>query len=194
MGFRGTARYASIAAHFGKVCLPSLLLHEKDLGRVDDLWSLLYMILEFLTGSLPWKGKNKEVIGKLKSEMTTPFLFSGISSHFLRMYNHLRTLSYADKPDYDLLENVFDLVLDELTLEASVPASKSLEDNTMSLDKTSQSHEDDTGPGHLTSPQFDKLTKLALLDHRESTTLIETFDPVSIHKPKKMTESHLVPR
>lgn len=48
VGFRGTARYASIQAHFGK-----------ELGRVDDLWSLFYMVIEFLTGTLPWKGKEK---------------------------------------------------------------------------------------------------------------------------------------
>ena len=43
-GFRGTARYASINAHLAK-----------DLARRDDLWSLLYMLIEFATGILPWR-------------------------------------------------------------------------------------------------------------------------------------------
>ena len=43
MGFRGTIRYASLNAHYGR-----------DLSRVDDLWSLLYILVEFATGTLPW--------------------------------------------------------------------------------------------------------------------------------------------
>lgn len=41
--FRGTSRYASLAAH-----------NCQDLGRVDDLWSLFYVLVEFITGGLPW--------------------------------------------------------------------------------------------------------------------------------------------
>mmetsp|Transcript_1229 Transcript_1229/g.3964 ORF Transcript_1229/g.3964 Transcript_1229/m.3964 type:complete len:1016 (-) Transcript_1229:10-3057(-) len=41
--FRGTTHYASMAAMLGK-----------DLGRVDDLWSLAFSLLELSVGSLPW--------------------------------------------------------------------------------------------------------------------------------------------
>ncbi|VDK51682.1 unnamed protein product [Gongylonema pulchrum] len=43
-GFRGTVRYAAVSAH-----------KNKEMGRQDDLWSLFYMLVEFLQGSLPWR-------------------------------------------------------------------------------------------------------------------------------------------
>lgn len=57
-GFRGTVRYASVNAH-----------KNKEMGRHDDLWSLFYMIVEFLTGQLPWrKIKDKEQVGVMKEK------------------------------------------------------------------------------------------------------------------------------
>lgn len=51
-GFRGTVRYASVNAH-----------HNREMGRHDDLWSLLYMLVEFVNGQLPWrKIKDKEQV------------------------------------------------------------------------------------------------------------------------------------
>ena len=41
----------------------------KEMGRHDDLWSLFYMIVEFLTGQLPWrKIKDKEQVGVMKEK------------------------------------------------------------------------------------------------------------------------------
>ena len=42
--FRGTALYASLAAHEGK-----------DQGRVDDLWALFYVLVDLCLGGAPWR-------------------------------------------------------------------------------------------------------------------------------------------
>lgn len=48
----GTVRYASVNAH-----------RNKEMGRHDDLWSLFYMLVEFVNGQLPWrKIKDKEQV------------------------------------------------------------------------------------------------------------------------------------
>lgn len=72
-GFRGTVRYASINAHKNKVTkIISYLLYSylfilplklltlvyfdlQEMGRHDDLWSLFYMLVEFMVGQLPWR-------------------------------------------------------------------------------------------------------------------------------------------
>lgn len=92
-GFRGTSRYASVTSH-----------HHQELGRVDDLWSLLFMLVEFATGTLPWrKYKDKEDIGRCKEESITPHLVRNLPREFQPFLAHLQTLRYDDEPDYDLL-------------------------------------------------------------------------------------------
>ena len=49
-GFRGTARYASVNSHAAK-----------ELGRRDDLWSILYILVEFAQGTLPWRQLKEKV-------------------------------------------------------------------------------------------------------------------------------------
>ncbi|CCW60699.1 unnamed protein product [Phytomonas sp. EM1] len=92
-GFRGTSRYASVASH-----------QRLELGRVDDLWSLLFMLVEFATGTLPWrKYKDKEDIGRCKEESITPQLVRNLPREFQAFLAHLQSLVYEDEPDYDFL-------------------------------------------------------------------------------------------
>lgn len=63
-GFRGTPRYASINSH-----------KAKDLGRRDDLWSLFYIMVEFVLGTLPWK--------RIKDKVCVVYQFSS----FLNLFN-----------------------------------------------------------------------------------------------------------
>eukprot|EP00026_Physarum_polycephalum_P007482 Phypoly_transcript_07544.p1 GENE.Phypoly_transcript_07544~~Phypoly_transcript_07544.p1 ORF type:complete len:475 (+),score=79.62 Phypoly_transcript_07544:105-1529(+) len=95
-GFRGTARYASINSHL-----------SKDLGRRDDLWSIFYMLIEFVQGQLPWrKLKDKDQIGDMKVKYNTPELVKDLPQQFLAFMKHLKSLQYADRPDYNHLYNL----------------------------------------------------------------------------------------
>lgn len=97
VGFRGTAAYASINAHDGK-----------DLGRVDDLWSLFYVLVEFMTGDLPWKGREKEQVAIYKRQMTNSYLVANLPTPFNDMLQYLKTLKFEDEPNYNLIEGMLD--------------------------------------------------------------------------------------
>ncbi|XP_037096461.1 tau-tubulin kinase 2 isoform X2 [Syngnathus acus] len=97
-GFRGTVRYASVNAH-----------KNKEMGRHDDLWSLFYMLVEFLVGQLPWrKIKDKEHVGKLKDTYDHHLMLKHLPAEFGVFLEHISSLDYFTKPDYQLLMSVFD--------------------------------------------------------------------------------------
>uniref|UniRef100_A0A3Q2Q4S6 Tau tubulin kinase 2a n=1 Tax=Fundulus heteroclitus TaxID=8078 RepID=A0A3Q2Q4S6_FUNHE len=99
-GFRGTVRYASVNAHKNKL---------QEMGRHDDLWSLFYMLVEFLVGQLPWrKIKDKEHVGKLKDTYDHRLMLKHLPAEFGVFLEHISSLDYYTKPDYQLLMSVFD--------------------------------------------------------------------------------------
>ena len=96
VGFRGTARYSSYHAHF-----------KRDLGRRDDMWSLLYILIEFYTGTLPWSGiKEKEKIADSKKELDSLQLVRGLPPQFADFLKHIQKLGFYDAPDYDYLKTL----------------------------------------------------------------------------------------
>ncbi|XKL64877.1 hypothetical protein PGB90_004963 [Kerria lacca] len=100
-GFRGTVRYASLNAH-----------KNKEMGRHDDLWSLFYMLVEFVNGQLPWrKIKDKEQVGLMKDKYDHRLLLKHLPSDLKQFLEHIQSLEYADKPDYDMLAGILDRCL-----------------------------------------------------------------------------------
>ncbi|KAJ6226404.1 tau-tubulin kinase 1 [Anaeramoeba flamelloides] len=96
VGFRGTARYASINSHDGK-----------ELSRRDDLWSLFYLFIEFLKGSLPWESlKEKEAIAKMKKQYTNIGMCKDLPKEFVTFYQHIESLEYEDRPNYKYLRKL----------------------------------------------------------------------------------------
>ena len=107
-GFRGTPRYASIFVH-----------REQDLSRRDDLWSLLYILVEFITGDLPWGSKrDKAAIGALKERYHSSKLLKGCPSCFLPFFQHLQGLAFETTPDYALLQGLLEGKLKKLKVKA----------------------------------------------------------------------------
>jgi tau tubulin kinase len=92
VGFRGTARYASINSHDGA-----------DLGRRDDLWSVFYLLLEFAAPPLPWRQvRDKDGVGQMK-RVNRNRLCTGLPAGFQEIGDHLARLNFADTPNYDLI-------------------------------------------------------------------------------------------
>ena len=99
----GTARYASINTHAGF-----------EQSRRDDLESIGYVLLYFLRGSLPWMGlkayakKQKyERILEKKQQTTTEMLCKGFPMEFQSYFEHIKSLKFEDRPDYDYLKRLF---------------------------------------------------------------------------------------
>ncbi|KAH3846287.1 hypothetical protein DPMN_088586 [Dreissena polymorpha] len=110
-GFRGTVRYASVNAH-----------KNKEMGRHDDLWSLFYMLVEFLAGQLPWrKIKDKEQVGIMKEKYDHALLLKNMPTEFREFLNHLNGLDYFEKPDYALLQNLFEQCMRRKNVRDSDP-------------------------------------------------------------------------
>lgn len=92
-GFIGTTKYASLNCHFGK-----------DLCCKDDLCSWLYMCVELYRGKLPWTGKTKkDEVAELKKRFSMVTLVRRLPKCFEEIAQHIESLDYYKKPDYDKL-------------------------------------------------------------------------------------------
>ncbi|KAG4071470.1 hypothetical protein HA402_011624 [Bradysia odoriphaga] len=110
-GFRGTVRYASINAH-----------RNREMGRHDDLWSLFYMLVEFVNGQLPWrKIKDKEQVGLMKEKYDHRLLLKHLPSDLKQFLEHIQSLGYADKPDYAMLASLFERCMKRRGVKDSDP-------------------------------------------------------------------------
>ncbi|XP_040892253.1 tau-tubulin kinase 1 [Toxotes jaculatrix] len=136
-GFRGTVRYASVNAH-----------KNREMGRHDDLWSLFYMLVEFAVGQLPWrKIKDKEQVGQIKERFEHRMLLKHMPAEFNTFLEHVQSLDYYTKPDYQLLMSVFENSMKERIITENEPFDweKGGSDVTLSTSASTQ-------PQHNTRP------------------------------------------
>ncbi|KAI1704842.1 protein kinase domain-containing protein [Ditylenchus destructor] len=92
--FRGTYRY----------CSPNVLAGREQ-GRVDDVWSLIYMLIELHCG-LPWqKEVDKRSIADMKMNYTDKELLKDFPDEFSEVMPMLHSLNYYSRPDYSMIHN-----------------------------------------------------------------------------------------
>jgi hypothetical protein len=95
----GSRRYMSLNTHM-----------RREQGRRDDLWSLLYVIIELRTGTLPWahlRGvENLDRIRDIKLQYNNEKLVRGLPLEFLKFVTYVKTLRYESTPDYDFLDGL----------------------------------------------------------------------------------------
>ncbi|KAA6393640.1 MAG: hypothetical protein EZS28_010835 [Streblomastix strix] len=109
--FRGTVRYASVNAH-----------RKRELGRQDDLMSLIYIFVEFYTGNLPWVNvTNPEEVLRLKELYQGGGLLTKMPPEFMQFEDHILSLDYVTEPDYQLLTTILHKVARNNQIDIKAP-------------------------------------------------------------------------
>ncbi|MFH4984151.1 hypothetical protein AB6A40_010860 [Gnathostoma spinigerum] len=106
--FRGTTRYASLSAHNGLEQSPR-----------DDLESWFYMLIEMITGELPWAHLHKaerEEVKKMKEDARTRDglhrLLKGCPKvEFRRILNYIDSLTCSSQPDDKFIKQLLQLAM-----------------------------------------------------------------------------------
>ncbi|CAI5441471.1 unnamed protein product [Caenorhabditis angaria] len=96
--FRGTQMYASPNAH-----------DLKELGRADDVWSLMFMLAEFIA-PLPWANEDKELANVKKSSKLSEMFKS---EAFDKLEENLKSCDYYTPPDYEIAYNLMKSLLEK---------------------------------------------------------------------------------
>ncbi|EAS02074.2 kinase domain protein (macronuclear) [Tetrahymena thermophila SB210] len=109
-GLIGTARYASVNTHAGL-----------EQGRRDDFESLIYLLIYFLKGRLPWQGilaetkeKKYEKLKLHKASTTNEVLCDGLPNQFIQFCKLIRGLKFEDQPNYFKLKQILKELFFEL--------------------------------------------------------------------------------
>jgi serine/threonine protein kinase len=111
--FVGTLRYASLNSHNGI-----------KQSRRDDLESMLYILIYYLKGQLPWqevKAKKKEerykIIREKKSEISVDILCEDIPTEFAELLKYVKSLEFEDSPSYTQFYKTFYNLINRLNFE-----------------------------------------------------------------------------
>ena len=109
----GTMRYISMNTHQG---------YEQ--GRRDDLESLFYIIIYFMKGELPWQNLKSKTraekyskIFEIKKKVTeNGELVEELPLEMGKILEYILGLNFAEKPNYLMMKNAIELILNKLNL------------------------------------------------------------------------------
>uniref|UniRef100_A0A1I7TDG0 non-specific serine/threonine protein kinase n=2 Tax=Caenorhabditis tropicalis TaxID=1561998 RepID=A0A1I7TDG0_9PELO len=106
--FRGTVNFVSPNAHL-----------NQELGRRDDLWSLLFTLVD-LNGRVPWFSE-RDHVKLLEAKTNSTKILEKMPRSFERLINHLKGLSALQRPNYHMF---FNILREILTESGQTPSSK----------------------------------------------------------------------
>lgn len=95
----GTAKYCSLNVH----C-------RREQSRRDDLWSWLYMFIEFVRGKLVWANRSEHMQATMKQHLGTR-LMNGCPVEMVYIYDYIRMLEYNSRPDFAMMHYQLDVFL-----------------------------------------------------------------------------------
>ena len=100
-GFRGTTVYASPNAH----------MHQ-DLSRRDDMISWFYLLLDIITGKLPWKKMaSKADILHAKRRLNIEEICMPIAPELITIWNTMSNMAFTDRPQYERIAQLMNDVI-----------------------------------------------------------------------------------
>ena len=103
----GTPKFASINTHLGI-----------SQSRRDDMVSIGYSLMLFLSGTLPWyELKGWKIIGEAKKSTPVEDICKGCPIEFHMYLHYCYGLQFDEKPDYDYLRKLFKKLFHELGYE-----------------------------------------------------------------------------
>ena len=113
LNFVGTLRYASLNSHKG--------IRQ---SRRDDLESMIYILIYFLKGKLPWqdvKAKNKDerykLIEQIKTKVSIISLCENIPIEFAELLKYIKSLEFNAKPNYNKFYLCFHNIINKISYE-----------------------------------------------------------------------------
>jgi len=110
-GFVGSTRYASPNAHDGR-----------ELGRGDDLMSLLYVVVEMRLGRLPWRNIGaRNVVGVMKKATKLEQLCHGLPPNITELARLIEPLKFQDNPNYARMEQLLRSIAEENRIDDDAP-------------------------------------------------------------------------
>jgi tau tubulin kinase len=122
--FRGTSRYA-----------PRTAFKKDEMARKDDLETWLYMIIEQMTGKLPWGHVHKNDKAKLlqmkenafNSDANIAALTKDCPKEYTVLAKYINTLEYTDIPDYSYMYAMLDRAMNKIGVTDDEPYDWELE-------------------------------------------------------------------